>query len=161
LLVISDRAASGERPDQCANALRKAIRDSDYTVESVRISSDDRADVTRHLLEMLTEKYDLLLTSGGTGCSPRDITPEVTRRILEKHTPGIDEAIRRFSLDKSPNAIFSRAVSGIAGSTLVINLPGSPSAVQEIMKFLLPSLHHPLDLLRGTVTDCAEDRSSQ
>ncbi len=104
---------------------------------------------------LLAKDLDLLLTSGGTGCGPRDNTPEVTRQFIKRPTPGIDEAIRRFSTDKSPNALYSRAVSGIGGNTLIINLPGSPTAVKEILQFLLPTISHPLDLLRGRLTDCA------
>ena len=95
------------------------------------------------------------MTTGGTGFSPRDITPEATEAVCERMTPGISEAIRAYSMTKTPRAMLSRAVSGIRGKTLIINLPGSPKAVRESMEFIMSSLKHGLEILNGRTSDCA------
>jgi molybdenum cofactor synthesis domain-containing protein len=98
---------------------------------------------------------DLVLTTGGTGMSPRDVTPEATRSVLDREAPGFAEAMRAASLSITPHAMLSRAVSGVRGSTLIINLPGSPRAVRENLEFILPALPHALEKLRGDEGECA------
>ncbi len=124
--------------------------------ESVVVSDEPKA-IHEVLKSFIDQRYCLVLTSGGTGCAARDNTPEVTRTLLDRPTPGVDEAIRTFSRDKSPYAMFSRAVSGVAEHSFIINMPGSPKAVQEILQFILPVIKHPLKLIAGAITDCQED----
>jgi len=157
IIVVSDRAFRGERPDACRQAFTEALADSDFEITDSTIVDDEPTNINKALTEFIGREYQLVFTTGGTGCGHRDHTPEATRAIIERLTPGIDEAIRAFSRSKSPYAMYSRGVSGIAGRTLIINLPGSPQAVQEIVGFLLPTLHHPLKLIAGSLADCNED----
>jgi len=157
VIVVSDRAASGERLDACLPVFRRLLPQPTWNLCCAEIVPDDAAALERMLRQMIERKVQLVFTAGGTGCAPRDCTPEVTARLLERATPGIDETIRAFSLTKSPFAMYSRGCSGIAGQSLIINLPGSPRAVDEILRFLLPTLEHPLRLIAGQVNDCLED----
>jgi len=161
VIIISDRASSGEREDQCLPVFRSRLAGDVFTLASEIIVSDSPNEIAQALRDCINSEHDLVLTSGGTGCAPRDNTPEVTREFLERPTPGLDEAIRTFSMTKSPNAMFSRAVSGMVGQTLVINLPGSPKAVDEILERFLAPMLHPLKLASGTVTDCQEEQGKQ
>ena len=155
VIVVSDRAARGERKDACLPVFQEHLDGSQYRIAGAVVVSDEPGDVQTALREMIGRKYALIFTAGGTGCGPRDNTPEVTSSLLQKRTPGIDEAIRSCSMAKNRNAAYSRGVSGIAGETLVINLPGSPRAVREILDFLMPGLEHPLRLIAGETVDCA------
>lgn len=154
VIIVSDRAANGTRPDRTIPLIDSILRQSAFHLAQKTIVSDDPEQIEFALGRLLDERLDIIFTSGGTGFSPRDNTPEVTRRFIERFTPGLDEAIRRFSLEKSPFAIYSRAVSGISGRTLILNLPGSPGAVREILEFLIPTLEHPLRLLKGEIKEC-------
>ncbi len=154
ILVLSDRAYTGEREDECLPVFRKLLNPPDFVISETIVSSDDPIMIRESLRSMITKQYALIITTGGTGCSPRDNTPEVTSALLDKPTPGVDEAIRRFSETKSKFAMYSCAVSGVAGKSFILNLPGSPAAVREILEFLLPSLTHPLKLIAGATGDC-------
>jgi len=160
LLIVSDRAAAGKRIDECLPVVRTALKGTDFELSESSIVSDDPSAIRETLSQLIEKGYDLIFTSGGTGCGPRDNTPEVTKALLDRFTPGVDEAIRAYSQGKSPYAMFSRAASGVAGSSFVINLPGSPKAVGEILAFILPVMAHPLKLIAGAVTDCQEDLHS-
>lgn len=157
ILVISDRAFSGERPDQTLPCFEKALAGNSFEIRESAIVDDDPSRIEEALKSMVDKQFDLVFTTGGTGCGIRDNTPEVTSRILTKATPGLDEAIRAFSREKSDFAIYSRAVSGLAGKTFIVNLPGSPKAVTEILSFILPTLEHPLKLVAGLVADCVAE----
>ncbi len=157
IIVVSDRAFRGERPDCCLQAFTDVLKKSSFEIADSRLVDDEPENIRSALTEFVTREYQLVFTTGGTGCGNRDHTPEITREIVERFTPGIDEAIRSFSREKTPFAMYSRGVSGIARRTLIINLPGSPQAVNEIVSFLLPTLHHPLKLIAGTLSDCRED----
>ncbi|MEE9443317.1 MAG: MogA/MoaB family molybdenum cofactor biosynthesis protein [candidate division Zixibacteria bacterium] len=157
IIIVSDRASAGEREDKCIPAFRSFLDESKYSIEHTDIVPDDAEKLTAALNKMIASDTCLILTSGGTGCTPRDITPEVTKKIIEKPTPGVDQAIRTFSAQYSSNAIFSRAVSGVAKNSFIINLPGSPKAVSEILEFLLPIIGHPLRLIAGQLKDCQKD----
>lgn len=157
LIIVSDRASSGEREDGCLPVFDELLSDTNLRIVERTIVSDNPAEIDSALRASLDKGHHLILTSGGTGCGGRDNTPEVTRAIVQKFTPGIDEAIRTFSQRRAPFAIFSRGVSGIAGNSLIINLPGSPKAVREVMQFLLPIIEHPLKLLANQVKDCREE----
>ena len=158
IIIVSDRSAAGQRQDGCLPVFQDTFDGTDFRITADAIVPDDPALIRQELEKMLATGADLILTSGGTGCAPRDHTPEATAPLLEKPTPGIDEAIRSYSYQKSHHAMFSRAVSGIVGSSLIINLPGSPRAVREILEFLLPVIAHPLKLISGEVTDCAKEK---
>lgn len=160
VIIVSDRAATGVRKDKCLPVFEEQLSRHGLTLQESFIVSDDSDQILAALNQCIDAPYDLILTAGGTGCAPRDNTPEVTSRILDKPTPGVDEAIRRFSESKSPHAIFSRAVSGVAGKSYIVNLPGSPKAVGEILEFLLPRLKHPLGLISRSIIDCATEDNS-
>lgn len=157
VIVLSDRAFRGERLDECLPAFQEVLSGTEFEIVDSTIVDDEPESIRKALIQFIESKFQLIFTTGGTGCGQRDNTPEVTGKIVEKPTPGIDEAIRAFSHTKSSYAIYSRGVSGIAGRTLIINLPGSPQAVKEIVTFLLPTLHHPLNLIAGILADCNED----
>ncbi|MBU8933511.1 MAG: MogA/MoaB family molybdenum cofactor biosynthesis protein [candidate division Zixibacteria bacterium] len=157
IIIVSDRAASGEREDTCIPVFRDHLNDDQFSLVHTAVVPDDIKAVQLVLREMIDKEYSLVFTAGGTGCSPRDRTPEATTPFLERRTPGIDEAIRSFSAQKSPHAAYSRGISGIGRKSLIINLPGSPKAVGEILSFLKPTLGHPLRLISGEKIDCATE----
>ena len=156
IIIISDRASRGERQDGCLPVFKQTLDNRFEIVESV-IVSDDPKNIETALQNFIAKDYNLIFTSGGTGCAKRDNTPEVTCKLIERFTPGVDEAIRAFSTTKSAYAIYSRAVSGIAKKSFIVNLPGSPKAVKEIVEFLLPTIEHPLRLIANLVKDCQKE----
>ncbi len=155
VIIVSDRAARGERDDACLPVFRESLEGDEYSLVGAVVVPDDIVAIQAALREMIDKEYRLVMTAGGTGCSPRDNTPEATLPLVAKRTPGIDEAIRSFSAGKSPHAAYSRGISGIAERSLIINLPGSPKAVREILSHLKPTLGHPLRLISGEKIDCA------
>lgn len=149
LLIVSDRAASGERPDASGPLLVKAIEKQGWQVVKRGILADDLITLRDKLVAWAgMEKIDIILTSGGTGFSPRDITPEASLSVIERPAPGLAEAMRTASLKITPHAMLSRAVAGIRNHVLIINLPGSPAAAVENFEVLLPVLPHAVQLLR-------------
>lgn len=149
ILTISDRSSRGERPDTSGPALADLVISQGWQVFKQEIVPDD--------LDIIKEKFqswsdsgetDLILATGGTGFAPRDVTPEATRSIVERLTPGLDEAMRSASLQITPHAMLSRAVSGVRKRTLIINLPGSPKGATENLQVVLPALEHAVHLLR-------------
>ena len=157
VIVVSDRAARGEREDTCIPVFKEHLDGDRFRVVATVVVPDDIEAIEPALRKMIDNEYALVFTAGGTGCSPRDNTPEATTPFLERRTPGIDEAIRAFSTKKSPHAAYSRGLAGIGGKSLIINLPGSPKAVGEILAFLKPTLDHPLRLISGEKIDCATE----
>lgn len=155
IVTVSDRAARGVYPDGSGPAVRELCRDlfrnRDLHFEE-RIVPDDSTELKRMLRECIDNNVDYLFTTGGTGIGPRDITPEVTREVLQKELPGIGEAMRHMSMEITPHAMLSRATAGIAGTTLIVNLPGSPKAVREILPTLGPALEHAFFMLHGIDT---------
>ena len=148
LLTVSDRGAAGEYEDRSGPLMVEIMTaDSGWTISERAIIPDDREEIARTLIEWSDKGLNLVLTSGGTGFAPRDITPEATRQIIEREAPGITEALRAESLKITRHAMLSRGVAGMRGQTLVINLPGSPKAVHESLDVLLPILPHALELL--------------
>ena len=151
ILTISDRAARGERPDASGpviHAFAASRLKAEITIES--LIPDELSAIRATLLEWCdASQLDLIFTTGGTGFAARDVTPEATRAVIEREAPGLAEAMRAASLKVTPHAMLSRAVCGIRGRTLIVNLPGSPQAVQENLETLAPALPHAVQLLSG------------
>ncbi len=151
ILTISDRASRGEYEDQSGPALREMIQKHfGEDVDLTHVVPDEFMDIKRALQKWCDDaKLDLILTTGGTGFAPRDVTPEATRAVLEKDAPGLVQAMIAASLQKTPHAMLTRMAAGIRGQTLIVNLPGSPQAACENLAVILPALPHALELLRG------------
>ncbi|MEI3192817.1 MAG: MogA/MoaB family molybdenum cofactor biosynthesis protein [Lachnospiraceae bacterium] len=144
--------------DLAGPLIRELVEKDSYLVVEQSVVPDDRKAIEEALIRLSDRvKVDLILTTGGTGFSVRDVTPEATMAVAERNAPGIAEAIRAYSGTITPRAMLSRAVSVIRGRTLIINLPGSPKAVRESLDFVLPNLYHGLDVLKGQVTDCSSE----
>lgn len=157
VITASDKGSRGERVDKSGQLIKDMMIENGYDVMEVLIVPDERDIISKELIRMSDEsKYDLVLTTGGTGFSPRDWTPEATLDVIDRLTPGIPEAMRAFSLTITPKAMLSRSVAGIRNQTLIINLPGSPKAVKENLEVVLPALRHGLDILVGKSGECAE-----
>ncbi len=149
ILTVSDRSARAERPDASGPALETAIISQGWSVQDRKIVPDERIAIIKALVEWVDGKeMDIILTTGGTGFSPRDITPEATLEVIDRQAPGIAEAMRSASMKVTPHAMLSRAVAGLRGQTLIINLPGSPKGAIENFEVLLPVLQHAIHLLR-------------
>jgi molybdopterin adenylyltransferase len=149
ILTVSDRSARGERADESGPLLRQMAQRRGWTVEREGVVPDDSPSIQATLMDWADQaRLDLILTTGGTGFAPRDVTPEATRAVIEREAPGLAEAMRAASLAKTPHAMLSRAVCGIRGRTLVINLPGSPKAARENLETILPAIPHAIALLR-------------
>ncbi|MFZ3080825.1 MAG: MogA/MoaB family molybdenum cofactor biosynthesis protein [Bellilinea sp.] len=149
VLTVSDRSARGEREDLAGPALVKQVEAAGHGIVHTAIVADEAADISRILtLWCDSGKTDVILTTGGTGFAPRDVTPEATAAVIQRPAPGIAEAARAFSLKLTPHAMLSRNAAGIRGRTLIINLPGSPKASREILDYLLPVLPHAVELLK-------------
>ena len=155
VVTLSDRCASGEREDKSGPLVAARLAAAGFVVVEQLVRPDERELLERSLIRLCDQRQlDLILTTGGTGFAPRDITPEATRAVAERDAPGIAEAIRAASMRITPRAMLSRAAAVIRGKTLIINLPGSPRACMEGMDVFLDQLPHALDLLRGMPQDC-------
>ncbi|HHT50211.1 MAG TPA: MogA/MoaB family molybdenum cofactor biosynthesis protein [Eubacteriaceae bacterium] len=158
IIIASDKGSKGLRIDESGILIKEIMENNGYKVEKYIILPDRQDLLEEELIHMSDNlKVDLILTSGGTGFSKRDITPEATLNIIDKNAPGIAEAIRLNSLKITPRGMLSRGVSGIRKNTLIINLPGSPKAVRESLEYILSSLEHGLEILKGTARDCARE----
>jgi molybdopterin adenylyltransferase len=150
VLTVSDGVARGERDDESGELLAELLAGEGYEVAR-RVVSDDQGEIARALRE-IAEEAELVLTTGGTGLAPRDVTPEATRDVVERAAPGIAEAVRADAIARTPHGLLSRGVAGTLGSTLVVNLPGSPGACRDGFAVLRPALSHALQLLSGETT---------
>ncbi len=150
ILTLSDKGALGEREDTSGAAIREMLSSLDATVERYEVIPDDRASITERLIAWADGVgLDLIVTTGGTGLGPRDVTPQATRDAIDYEAPGLAEAMRLEGLKHTPMAMLSRAVAGVRGRTLIVNLPGSPRGVRESLSVLLPVLPHAIETLRG------------
>lgn len=156
IITLSDKGSAGQRKDESGPAIAKRLADSGYDVVEELLIPDDERVLKQELMRLCDQRQlDLILTTGGTGCSPRDTTPEATLAVADRNVPGIAEAMRAASLKITPHAMISRAASVIRGKTLIINLPGSPRACMENMDVFMDTIPHAMGLLRNEVHDCA------
>jgi molybdopterin adenylyltransferase len=156
VLVASTKGAVGQREDKAGPLLSERLTKAGFTVDVVAVVSDDRTAITERIREWIdNEGVDLVITCGGTGLSPNDVTPEATRDLIEREVPGLAEAIRAAGRDKTPHADLSRGLSGLRRESLIINLPGSPKGAMEGLETVLPALGHALDKAKGDPRDCA------
>ncbi len=155
VLTVSDRSFRGLRPDEAGPLAASLLEEAGYQVIETAVVPDERPDIEAALIRLADEtRAALVVTTGGTGFSPRDVTPEATLAVCERPAPGIPEAMRAASLAITPRAMLSRAAAGIRGGTLIVNLPGSPKAVRENLEAVLPTLEHGLKMLLGGPADC-------
>ncbi len=156
VITVSDKGSRGEREDISGREVIRMLVDLDIRVADYEIVPDEKEIIKGKLIEYTdTRNLDLVITTGGTGVSPRDVTPDATLEVIEKELPGMAEAMRRESMNKTPHAMISRAVAGIRGQSLVINLPGSPKGARENLAVILPALKHTIEKIKGDESDCA------
>ena len=162
VVTLSDKGSQGEREDESGPLITKMLEAADYLVEDQIILPDEREALEETLIDLADRRQvDLILTTGGTGFSRRDVTPEATLAVAERSAPGVAEAIRAYSMQITPRAMLGRGVSVIRGFTLIVNLPGSPKAVRESLDCILPHLEHGIEILRGDATECAAPQDTQ
>lgn len=158
IITVSDKGARGEREDLSGKVLEELMEQIEAKVVWYAIVPDKKNSIETALIKAIeTYRADLVLTTGGTGLSKSDVTPEATRAIIEKEVPGISEIIRIQSFKKSPHAILSRAIAGTRGSSLIINLPGSPRGVRESLEVVLEALPHGIAILQGKASECGKE----
>ncbi len=155
VVTVSDRASRGEREDGSGPVLAELLRENGYDVVSFSIVPDEQGVIEVELRRLVASDVALVLTTGGTGFSPRDVTPEATTAVCERMAPGIPEAMRAASIVITPRACLSREAAGICGRTLIVNLPGSPKAACENIEAVISVIAHGLRILRGGPADCA------
>jgi molybdenum cofactor synthesis domain-containing protein len=154
ILTISDKGSKGQRQDKSGEVIRDVVSKIKSTIVKYDIVPDEADIIAGKLVDWADGGgVDVILTTGGTGLSRRDVTPETTLSVIDKEVPGIAEAMRAKSLEKTPMAVLSRAVAGLRGQCLIINLPGSPKAVQECLEAVLPAIPHAVDIIKGEVTE--------
>ncbi len=157
IITVSDKASQGKRRDTSGPALCESLCDAGFEVAFHTVIPDDLTMIADTLVELVDKmKVDLVLTTGGTGVGRRDVTPEATSLVIEKEIPGIAEAMRLASLQKTPHAILSRAIAGVRKETLIINLPGSPKGACENLAAIAAAIPHALDKIKGDPSECAK-----
>jgi len=154
ILTISDKGAQGQRYDRSGEVIRESLSRLDSRVIKYEVIPDEKEIIASRLAEWADKgDVDVILTTGGTGLSQRDVTPEATLAVVDKVAPGFVEAMRARTLDATPMAMLSRATAGVRGKCLIINLPGSPKAVQECLEVVLPAIPHAVEIIKGEVTE--------
>jgi len=157
VLTLSDKASRGERRDESGDVAVRMLEGQGFHVFCKELVPDDQEKIYNTLLDWIDrEGLSLIVTSGGTGVSPSDVTPQVMKRLIDYEVPGMSEAMRAESLKKTPHAMLSRAVAGVRGRCLIINLPGSPGGVRDNLSVVMPALRHALSKLGGDTSDCAD-----
>ncbi len=158
VLTVSDKGSRGEREDLSGPAAKEILQKDNWNVIKLDIVPDEKQMIKEKLMEYADKlSVNVVFTSGGTGFSTRDVTPDATLSVIERETPGITEAMRMESLKKTPRAMLSRAVAGIRKKTIIINLPGSPKGVRECMEIVLPSIKHGVEILNGQTSECGRE----
>lgn len=158
ILTMSDKGARGEREDLSGEEIRKLAAEIPAEVKAYEVIPDEKYLIKDKLVEYADElALDIIITTGGTGVSPRDVTPDATLEVIDKEIPGMAEVMRFESLKKTPRAMISRAVVGLRGRTLIINLPGSPKGVRENLSAILPAISHAVEKIKGDPTECAQN----
>lgn len=156
IITVSDKGALGKRVDESGPLIEEMLKDAGYDVKETLIIPDEKSQISQSLIRLSDQRQiNLILTTGGTGFSPRDVTPEATVAVCERMADGISEAIRMNSMQYTKRAMLSRAKSGIRGKSLIVNLPGSPKAVKETLEFLIPNVKHGIEILTGNASECA------
>jgi molybdopterin adenylyltransferase len=156
VITLSDKGSRGERVDLSGPEVTRMLKEIGIETTCYEVIPDEADVIEKKLIEFVDDrKLDLVITTGGTGVSPRDVTPEATLRIIDREIPGMAEAMRRESMLKTPHAMISRALAGIRKTTLIINLPGSPRGVRENLAVILPALKHAIEKIKGDPSDCA------
>jgi molybdenum cofactor synthesis domain-containing protein len=156
IITVSDKGSRGERADTSSAEIRKILENVSVSVVCYDIVPDERGMIAEKIIQYADDrKLDLILTTGGTGVSPRDVTPEATFDVIDREIPGIGEYMRAKSAEITPHAIISRAVAGVRKSSLIINLPGSPRGARENLSFVLPALKHAVEKIKGDQSECA------
>jgi len=154
IITISDSAYNSNREDLSGPVISSVLQENGYGISSKVIIPDEQDMIEKHLCDICdNENVQLIITTGGTGFSPRDVTPEATKAVVQKEAPGIPEAMRYYSLQITPKAMLSRACAGIRNSTLIINLPGSPKACKECLSYVLPNILHGIEIMIGKATN--------
>ncbi|ONI38691.1 molybdenum cofactor biosynthesis protein [Candidatus Epulonipiscium fishelsonii] len=156
IITLSDKGYTNEREDVSGKVICEMVTEKGYTIVNYIILPDER-DLIANTLKEICDKNeaDLILTTGGTGLSKRDVTPQATKDVVEYEVPGIAEAMRYNSLQITKRAMLSRSIAGVRNTTLIINLPGSPKAVKENLEFIIDELSHGIDILKGSASECA------
>jgi molybdenum cofactor synthesis domain-containing protein len=156
VLTISDKGSQGKRVDESGQTAVNLLQGAGFSVVQTKIVPDDRQQIARTLIDWADKDcLSLVVTSGGTGLSPRDVTPQAMKEVIDFEVPGMAEAMRAESLKKTPHAMISRAMVGVRKRCLIINLPGSPGGVRDNLSVVLPALKHALEKLGGDTADCA------
>jgi molybdopterin adenylyltransferase len=154
ILTVSDKGSQGQRQDKSGQAIRDGVAEIESAVVKYEIVPDEKDIIAGKLADWADSgMVDVILTTGGTGLSRRDVTPEATLSVIDRSVPGFAEAMRARSLEKTPMAVLSRAVAGLRGQCLIINMPGSPKAVRECLEVVLPAVPHAVDIIKGVVTE--------
>ena len=155
IITASDKGSRGEREDASGRLIATMLQELGQ-IRSYKVVADDAEQISREMVIMADQLgVDLILTTGGTGLGPRDVTPEATLAVVDRQVPGIAEAMRAKSLEITSRAMLSRAVAGMRNKTLIINLPGSPKSVQECLEVILPALEHGLAIMKGEASECS------
>lgn len=156
VLTVSDRSSRGIREDSAGPALAEFLRSKGMDVQLRAVVPDTEGEISKVLISWAdTEGADLIVTTGGTGLSPRDVTPEATMAVVQRTVPGMAEAMRTESMKKTPHAMISRAVAGVRGQTLIINVPGSPRGAIENLEVVIPAIEHAIAKIQGDPAECA------
>lgn len=155
ILTVSDKGSKGERIDTSGGVIKEIVEEKlEARVKAYEVIPDDKRAIIKKLKEMVNEGTNLIFTTGGTGLSPRDVTPEATKEVIDKEVPGMEEAMRMKGMEKTPHSMLSRGVAGISKGSLIVNLPGSPKAVRESLEVVLPAIPHALDIISGRGEEC-------
>jgi molybdopterin adenylyltransferase len=155
ILTISDKGSRGERQDKSGEVIREVVSGMDVSIANYDMVPDEKNLIIEKLVNWADDdNLDVVITTGGTGLTPRDVTPEATLAVVDKIVPGFAEAMRAESLKKTPHAMLSRSIAGTRGKCLIVNLPGSPKAVRECLEVILPALPHAVETLKGQAGEC-------